>query len=145
MAKAARLSGDQRRELAAALLFLPLVWIAIRVLGFNRLHQWILRTPANNARALTFEDARAMGALVNVATATVLGRGNCLTRSMYLLLRLRRLGAPGELKIGMRLIDDRLEGHAWVVIEGEPVNDAKNIAEQYVAFADPIGSGARFR
>lgn len=145
LAKVARLSGYQRRELAAALLYLPFFRLAIRVIGFDRLHRWILRTPASRARALAGEDVRQMGVLVNAATATVLGQGNCLARSMYLLWRLRRLGVSGDLKIGMRLADGRLEGHAWVELEGAPVNDAKNIGDQYVAFSDPIGSRAPSR
>jgi hypothetical protein len=134
------LSGGQQRLLAIALLLLPVFWVTLRALGFQRFAERIDRTPASGKAPFVFEEITAIGALVNSATFHVLGPDNCLIRSLYLLWLLRRRGVSSSLRIGTRLTDGQLKAHAWVEVADQPVNDPHDIAENYVAFDQPLTS-----
>ncbi len=64
----------------------------------------------------------------------------CLDRSVFLWFAMRQRGLDGQIRIGVVFDDDRLDGHAWVELDGVVVNDDRNVAEQYVVFdEDPVG------
>lgn len=46
---------------------------------------------------------------------------DCLQSSLLLYRELSRLGADPRLAIGFRRLDDRVEGHAWVFVDGRAV------------------------
>jgi hypothetical protein len=137
IAKFRALSGSQQRLLATALLLLPAFWVALQLLGLRRFNDWLSRAPAGGKPPLAFEEITAIGSLVNSAAFRLLGPGNCLTRSLYLLWLLRRRGVMSDLRIGMRLTNGQLNAHAWVDVAGQPVNDAKDIGERFAAFDQP--------
>ena len=56
----------------------------------------------------------------------------CLPRSVALLLFLLRHGVRARLELGLRRDATGLTGHAWVVHEGEPVNDSSAFVGSYV-------------
>lgn len=137
-AKLRALPGRHRRLLLIALPTLPLLWVALRLFGFERLNRWLDIPPARGAPPHSFEEVADIGSLINSATFHLLGPNNCLIRSMYLHRVLRRRGVVSELRIGMRLSDSRLDAHAWVEVDGWPVNDAPDIGARYVAFEQPL-------
>lgn len=137
-AKLRALPGARQRLLLVALPTLPLLWVALRLFGFTRLHRWLDIPPASGKAPHSFEEAAAIGSLINSATFHLLGPNNCLIRSMYLHRVLRLRGVASELRIGMRLSDNRLDAHAWVEVDGRPVNDAPDIGARYVAFEQPL-------
>lgn len=49
--------------------------------------------------------------------------GNCLERSLALYRMLAQLGAAPVLVVGFRREDERLLGHAWLTLDGEPVGE----------------------
>jgi hypothetical protein len=57
---------------------------------------------------------------------------SCLPRSVALLSFLRRNGVPARLELGLRRDTAGLTGHAWVVHDGEPVNDSSAFIGRYV-------------
>jgi len=60
-----------------------------------------------------------------------LWRFNCLPRSLALQLLLRRRGIDARLRIGARRVDSRLDGHAWIEVDGLPINENADVAEVF--------------
>jgi hypothetical protein len=121
---------------------LPLFWLALRLVGVQRLQARLHRkAQPDNPPAL--DELRRTGALVNAAALRVLGADNCLTRSLYLWWLLRRRGVRCELRIGVRMTDGALEAHAWVEHGGVPVNDRPDVGDHFPAFDDAV-SPSRF-
>lgn len=54
------------------------------------------------------------------------GKDDCLPRSLVLYRELSKRGADPALVIGFRAAD-RLLGHAWVTVDGRPVNEAEDV------------------
>lgn len=78
---------------------------------------------------------------MNAAAHHTLGPANCLTRSLYLVWRLRREGIDCQLRIGVRLNDGVLDGHAWVECAGVPINDRRDVGADFSAFDAPLPPG----
>ena len=55
--------------------------------------------------------------------------GNCLDRSLVLYRYLSAAGSEPELLIGVRKRDDGVEGHAWVTVRGDPVQESEDVVE----------------
>ena len=136
LSKFIALPGAAKRELLAAAALLPLFRAGLRLFGFARLRAWIARSPAAAKAPPPIGELSALGALVNTAAHHTLGPANCLTRSLYLWWRLRRSGIDSELRIGVRLVQGKLDAHAWVECQGLPINDAKDVAQHFAAFEE---------
>ena len=135
------LSGAEQRVLLAAAALLPLFRAGLRVFGFARLRAWIERAPAGAGKSPSLDELCALGALVNAAAHHTLGPANCLTRSLYRVWRLRREGIDCQLRIGVRLNDGVLDGHAWVECAGVPINDRRDVGAYFSAFHPPLPPG----
>jgi hypothetical protein len=65
---------------------------------------------------------------------------SCLDRSVFLWFVLRLHGIDGDLRIGITANEDTIDGHAWVELDGDVLNDADDIAQHFAVFdGDPIG------
>ncbi len=124
--------------LLTAALLLPIFWIALRVLGLPRLQAWLDRPLLAGRPSPLREELARIGTLVNIAGNHAPGPSTCLTRSLLLGWLLRRRGACGELRIGVRLNRGDFEAHAWVEYEGRPINDADDIALRFAPFTEPL-------
>jgi hypothetical protein len=124
--------ADSRRAPA----FLPL-----RVLWFGLTAPLLLRRPPERLadRLETAAPrpvpqpglAREAGALVRridvwLRAGWPLIRRGCLTRGVTQLHFLRRAGFPVSLRFGMGEIDGRVEGHCWLVLDGEPLGERRD-------------------
>jgi hypothetical protein len=69
----------------------------------------------------------------------VLGKDQCLVRSLVLQWMLARRGIASTLRLGVRRENGRMFAHAWVERAGEPVNDSAELVRDYAAF-DTAGS-----
>jgi Transglutaminase-like superfamily len=134
------LSAAQQRVLLAAWLWLPLVWLGLRVMGLPRLQAWLQRRPLapEPAKALALPHIQALGDAVNIAARHTPFPVTCLTRSLLLGWLLRRRGVPSSLRIGVRLTQGAFAAHAWVECAGVPVNDRPDIAAQFASFGDIV-------
>src|SRR5512139_3281485 len=137
------LSGPERHMLFAALALLPLFRVALRVVGLQRLQARLYRKPRPGATQPALDELKRTGALVNAAAQRVLGRDNCLPRSLYLWWLLRRRDVHCQLRIGVRMADGALEAHAWVEHAGVPINDRADVSDHFPAFDDAV-SPSRF-
>lgn len=69
---------------------------------------------------------------VAIAAALYPGRALCLEQSLVLYFFLRRSGVPAELRIGVHPYP--FSAHAWVELNGIPVNDVEEHVVIYRAF-----------
>ena len=58
-------------------------------------------------------------------------RPNCLPRSLSLWRMLRRRGVDAVVRIGAKMTQRRLDGHAWVEVGGIVVNDRPDVAKEF--------------
>jgi hypothetical protein len=64
--------------------------------------------------------------------------GSCLVRSLSLWAILLRRGVHTALRVGMRRSGEKIEGHAWLEIEGIPVNENERVIRGYSIHDGPI-------
>lgn len=116
---------------------LPLLATRLRLTGFQKLRKRIESTTLGTDPAATdlpFEDqADRIGLLVGAAARNGAFRGTCLTRSLTLLWLLRRHGIEADLRIGVKS-EAEFEAHAWVELDGRPLNDSADVAERFDPF-----------
>ena len=125
-------SRAERRLLLTAAFLLPILAAAVLVVGLVRVLGWLACEPAETRRPDA--EAPALAALVNAAANHLPIACSCLTRSLLLDWMLRRRGFASELRIGVRLVHGGLQAHAWVQLNGTPLNDPLGAAEKFAAF-----------
>ena len=64
--------------------------------------------------------------------------GNCLVRSLTLWAMLLRRGLPTDVRVGFRKRDNRIEGHAWIEHQGDPINETLTEARSYAPYERPV-------
>jgi hypothetical protein len=116
--------------------------------AFLQAWRWVL---ASRARLRVFGLARTLRAWhrparpaawpaaarwIGIASRYCPGGGNCLVRSVALYGTLRHAGVPAHLRIGVGRTALQLDAHAWVELDGVPVNDAADVGARYAPFRD---------
>ena len=144
LAKFGALSRADRRIILASAAWLPLFWLGLRVLGLQRFQRMLRRNHATAEDGPALEEIRRMGTLVNIAGRHALCPVTCLSRSLLLGWMLQRRGIASQLRIGVRLVNDNLDAHAWVECAGVPINDDPNIGNQFAPFAAPLPAAGAF-
>ena len=107
--------------------------LGLRVLGFSR----ALRLWPGPPRRAAAEIPRA-ARWVRVAARYAPGADTCLVRSLALLAVLRRHGMAAELRLGVAVSHPKLDAHAWVEVDGVPVNDSADVASRYAPFTGSL-------
>ena len=124
-------------------LFLPfLIWTGFRLSSVSRtqkiLRQWASpgkpAFPSGPAPQAAIANCRR--AQRNIRHATGAG-GTCLVRSLTLWAMLLRRGISTDLRVGMRKTDGKIEGHAWLEYQGEPLNEDSAVIATYSVLAGP--------
>lgn len=139
-----RLSGEERWLLLQALLLLPLFELSLRLLGFTRLlgrMEKIIPLPDTDHRAFemsTLNQAKGLARIVNIAAQRGFYKATCLRKSLLVWWFMRREGIPGEVRIGVRVEHNQLEGHAWVEYFGHVVNDTPDVNQKYQILQESI-------
>jgi hypothetical protein len=133
------LPGAERRAFLEAWAWTWASLLTLRTLGLARTLKLWPGLPAAHANAA----APRAAPWIRVAARNCPGADTCLVRSLALLGVLRRSGIAAELRIGVGTTQPQLEAHAWVEVDGVPVNDAADIAARYPPFAGSL-PGARF-
>jgi Transglutaminase-like superfamily len=122
--------------LLRALLFSVKLKTLVRWLDVNRGARTIDRVTLEKA-------ARYVDALLARMPSPT--RGNCLPRSLALFYFARRSGVPVRLHCGVRRVGERLEGHAWLSLQGQPFLETTNPEQSYrVTFSYPEIDGLTF-
>jgi len=134
--------------LVQAAIALPLTRAALRRRGYAATSRCLDRRARRRARVMLRggDAARAAAAarLVYAAGARVPCRANCLPKALVLRTLLLRQGLAPEFRIGVRIVDGRLEGHAWVEHAGVPLAQDPAVAERFKPFPGDLAAVAEW-
>ena len=142
--KLGQLSPGDRRLLFQAVLLLPILHIALFFLGYYRLHGIMERLiPLNRmdtrrSEAEVLQQARDTARIVAIAAGHGFFQATCLRRSLLVWWFLRRQGIQSRICFGVRMIDRKLEAHAWVEYNTIVVNDAMDVHKYYRPLNDVL-------
>ena len=104
----------------------------------------LARSPVQARAAVTFEDARRVGQLVNGVANRLPGDFNCVPRTLTTWYLLRRRGIIVDMPMGVRVTEaGERRFHTWAELDGVPLNDRRTVVEQYRRFGTsvPIDGG----
>ncbi len=110
--------------------------LSIRTLGFAKTVAILGVLPSlPERRSLDPHNAKAWAQTIDRVGGRPYG-GTCLDQSVFLwfVMRLHRL--DGDIRIGITRDGSKIEGHAWVELDGLVVNDRPDVAESYAVFDD---------
>lgn len=138
------LKRPAQNDFLRALVLLPLVTLSLRWRGF-RATQASLNLLLSIARSesgadLGRDDAEIAARMVNAADRHGLVHPSCLAKSLTLWWLLARQGIPAQLRIGIRMEQERLEAHAWVECDGAALNEPDEHHKHYAAFDAALAS-----
>ena len=119
------LDAAQRGVLLWSLVLLPFTAALLRLRGFAAARAVVGRMPAPAARDLAAEAA----ARIVDAAAALLGV-SCLPRSLVLWRLLRARGAAIRFGVSQSAALG-FAAHAWVELDGKPVNDRPDVSARY--------------
>lgn len=126
-------SGLQRRTFVIALVMNPLFALVARRWGFRTAGRLSARLAGLPGRRQRPTDPQAFAEAVRAAARRPVVGVVCLPESLTLLTLLRRRGVIAELRIGVATTGG-FSAHAWVEVEGQPVNDTADVAERFAPF-----------
>ncbi len=138
------LDARERHTALRALLLLPVTAVALRLLGFRRLHAGVERalpsatepaSPTSRAQAL------AVTRLVRAVARRLPGSPSCLTTSLVCFALLRARGIASALRFGVRLRAGDLEAHAWLEVRGAVVGDPPAIGACFPPLHGALSAG----
>jgi hypothetical protein len=137
------LTGAQRRVFRQA--FISLLWVrpALRLRGLKRLCRVSPAGSEQRPPAIGL-DADAIAMLVDRAAAVNPFNSTCLHRSLVLSRLLRTRGIANDLRIGVRRDETGgVAAHAWVEVNGVPLNDRPEVHQRFAAFESGFSSPLR--
>jgi hypothetical protein len=134
--KVGQLPPGDRWLLFQAVLLLPVVHIALLLLGYSRLRRVLeklapLRASQESVSEARRQSAREIARIVSIAAQHGFYKATCLRRSLLVWWLLRRQGIESQLDFGVRMVDGKLEAHAWVEYNGMVVNDSENVRQDF--------------
>ena len=127
--------------LAKAALLLPLTSLGLQLFGYKAVQTVLkLRLPVNSisSDSGTLPKAQKIAKMIRIAAAHGPFGATCLTQSMVLCRFLQRQGIGCDLRLGARVENGDFEAHAWVEVDGVPVNDTEDVRERF----RPLGKEA---
>ncbi len=131
--------ADQRLILTIGTI-LPLLVIALRLFGFNRVYAALEQHRVNMPR-IKLDDKQEITHLkrrLRQISQRHPFSGRCLTESLTLWWLLRNRGIETDLRFGQRYDQGRFESHAWVEHLGQPINASQHIYQHFTPFAETI-------
>lgn len=124
---------------ARALIALPVVAVLIRAQSYATAERWCASHPlAFGRRGRRAQSPALSGRAVALAANACRPMPiSCLPQALVLHKILVGDGWEPRIRFGARTAGTTMEAHAWVEVDGEPVNDSPDVAERY-----PMLSGA---
>ena len=129
--------------LTQSLLAIPVITLLLKRRGLQWTQRLLTRlSPLAEEPTADTGAARRWSRMVGIAGSRGVYRPNCLQRSLPLWMILRRRGFDPALRIGVAppSPQEGLRFHAWIEVEGEVVNDRRDIASEFHPFSAPVDS-----
>lgn len=134
-----RLTPTERATALHAALLMPLISIGLRLAGLPRVVSILTQLHASfgSETCMTAGAVRAERtvALVEKVVRGGIGDRSCLRSSLALWHLLMLKGIATEVRIGVRKSVGKLDAHAWVELNGIPLNDAQDVDIRYLPFS----------
>ncbi len=125
----------QRRYFLKAVIVHWVSLSAIRTIGFgkyyHRLNQILYHQEPGEWLAANISSHYEIAMIIDKACRYSSRSSTCLSRSITLYWIMQRQKIPVELQIGFRIREDILEGHAWVELDGQVLNDDHEVRDEY--------------
>lgn len=117
-------------------LLIPMIEFWMRKSSFQRCQKGLLRLarwlPPYTRRATSLTEAEKIAKLVALGNQRYsLYPADCLTVALALQYVITRLGGQADLCLGVRTITGQFEAHAWVEVEGVPLNQLESVSDIY--------------
>lgn len=125
-------TARMRAEAAVALL---MIRVGLRLAGFRRVQRAISGGRSTQPRG-DLAQARRISQAVSSAAYRL--RATCLERSMALWWLLHSRGIESSLCIGVRKENQMFQAHAWVEVDGLPLNERPEVAAGYTVLAENL-------
>jgi hypothetical protein len=127
------LPGRERVLALEAVLLLPLVELSLRRSGFDRTCRRLARLSRRRGQwqGPPEEVVPASVRMVSLSAYRTPVLTKCLARSLTLSALLGRRGVASEVVIGVRPGGEPLDAHAWVEVDGQPVNETQETVDSY--------------
>jgi hypothetical protein len=128
------------------MLLLPLLHLALRLLGYARLHGalgWMMPIRAGSRPLSAKQKAtrvQQITRIVTIASQRGLYKATCLRRSLLTWWLLRREGIASDICLGVRTHGGVLEAHAWVEYESLVLNDRPDVRQNFQVLQDSLPS-----
>lgn len=147
LARLRKLPRSERTILFAAAVGLPLFSVGLRLLGLERFRALLRRSTPAVVVSRDSPPPIRIAELVAVAANHSPWSATCLTRSLLLSWMLDRRGVRSTLRIGVCIVEERLDAHAWVEQDGQALNDTAEKLRAYREGVEPFTllSGASCR
>ena len=84
--------------------------------------------------SLELEISRKCQGAIKLACRILPFNVTCLPRSLSLLQMLKRRKIQADLNLGIKKQDVHFEGHAWVTLRGQVINDTQSNVSDYSSF-----------
>jgi len=125
----------------SAACLLPIVAASLKTVGLQRTQSWLAGNALAPMRPATAQTRAAVRRAVQMAAAAYRLHpmpSSCLPRAVVLWSLLQRRGIEGDVRIGVRYnTQGQFQSHAWLEWNGEVLNDATDVARQYLPFNSP--------
>lgn len=128
-----RLSLAEQLLLTQAAVLLPAVRVALRFTTVARLES--IKTAWLPVAARL--PAETMARMVQIAADHGIYRARCLEQSLVLRYFLQNRGIDSQILFGTRKEDGRVSAHAWVEVNGVPLNDLTAVRQQFSPLGPP--------
>jgi hypothetical protein len=112
------------------------VWVAVTLR--RRGVRPLAVTRSADGRVDDWGRARRVADAVDAGLGLIPMSPTCLRRSLTLARELDRLGLSGDIHLGVRDVDGRIEAHAWVQVGADILNDEPALIATYT----PLDAGA---
>lgn len=124
--------------------FIGMVMLTLRRRGLGVATQRLRRVcppqGPQDPRRDALQGSRRVAHAVDVAAQLVPLWVGCLPRALVTEALLRHDGIEAAVRIGVRHDAAGFAAHAWVEVDGMPINDSVEIVSQYVAFDEPVSA-----
>jgi Transglutaminase-like superfamily len=132
------LSAEELFSLVRFKFQIAAIRLALRCTAIAKVERWSTRSicpAAENVDPPCEAGVRQRVRLVDLAARRGPVKGSCLVRSIVLKRALAEIGLKSELRIGVDTkTKSEFAAHAWLELNGQPINDRADIHEHFAAF-----------
>ena len=134
-AKFFRLPASELMEMSFAVMMVPGVALALRLLNLRAIRRVIAATSAPpSVASVSAQRATRIAHLVSAAARRSPVAATCMARALTLHWLLRLRGMESSLRIGVRKGGENLEAHLWVEHDGVPLMEGTDPHEAFAPF-----------